>query len=119
MPIITTITTKLSELPRGVFPDVYTPQPPPNTHSTTSECALTMSELFTASASATLCKVFCISTATVIIPAMRIRWQRSSSDNSISGGVEAAEAKIVQDTVLPVGREDSTPHVLWKQLVVI
>ena len=25
----------------------------------------------------------------------------------------------MQDTVLPVGGEDSTPHVLWEQLVVI
>ena len=56
---------------------------------------------------------------TVIIPATYIRWQRSSSDGSISGSVEAVEAKTVQDTVLPIGGEDSTPHALWKRLVVI
>ena len=36
-----------------------------------------------------------------------------------SGGVEAAEAKTVQDTMLPIGGEDSTPHTLWGWLVVI
>ena len=72
-----------------------------------------------ASASATLCEVFCISTATVIIPAARIRWQCSSSDNSISGSVEAVEAKTVQDTMFPIGGEDSTPHALWEWLIVI
>jgi len=72
-----------------------------------------------ASASATLREVFCIGTATVITPAMCIRWQCSSSDNSISGSVEAAEAKMVQDTMLPVGGEDSTLHALWEQLIVI
>ena len=101
-----------------VLPLTHSPTPP-NAHSTTSKCALTMSELFAASASATLCKVFCIGTATIIIPATCIRWQCSSSDDSISGGVEAAEAKMVQDTMLPVGGEDSTPHALWEWLVVI
>ena len=59
-----------------------------------------------------LCHPAQIGMAIVIIPATRIRWHRSSSDDSISGGVEAVEAKTVQDTVLPVGGEDSTPHAL-------
>ena len=98
---------------------LHTLQPPPNAHSTISQCTLTMSKLFVALASATLCEVFCIGIATVIIPAMCIGWQCSSSDNSISGSVEAAEAKTVQDTMLPIGGEDSTLHMLWEQLVVI
>jgi len=56
----------------------------------TSECTLTMSELFAASASSTLRKAFCIGTAAVVIPA------------STSGDVEAAEANAVQGIVLPI-----------------
>ena len=50
----------------------------------TSECALTMAELFTASASGTLREAFCIGTAAVVIP------------TSTSGDMEAAEANAVQ-----------------------
>ena len=80
-----------------------------------------MSELFAASASATLCEVFCIGTATVITPARASAGSIAAvtTVSVASGGVEAVEAKTVQDTVLPVGREDSTPHALWGQLVVI
>lgn len=92
----------------------------------TSERALTMPELFAASASGTLREVFCVGTAAVVIPAARIGWQRSSSSSSSSsdsssptdGDAEAAEAKAVQDIVLPVvGGEDSVAHALWERLV--
>jgi len=59
----------------------------------TSKCTLTMSELFTASASSTLREAFCIGTAAVVIPA------------STSGDVEAAEANVVQGIMLPVVME--------------
>jgi len=76
-----------------------------------------MSELFVASAFGTLCEVFCISTAAVI-PAMRIRWQHSSSNSGPSVDVEAAEAEAVQGIVLPVvGGEDSILHALWERFV--
>jgi len=76
-----------------------------------------MSELFAASASGTLREVFCISMAAVI-PATRIRWQRSSSDSGPSVDVEATEAEAVQGIVLPVvGGEDSILHALWERFV--
>jgi branched-chain amino acid aminotransferase len=94
----------------------------------TSERALTMSELFAASASGTLREVFCVGTAAVVIPAARIGWQCSSSNSSASGStgggggdgdVEAGkEAVQVQDIVLPVvGGEGSVAHALWERLV--
>ena len=90
----------------------------------TSERALTMSELFAASASGTLREVFCVGTAAVVIPAARIGWQRSSSssssDSTTGGDADAgAETKAaVQDIVLPVvGGEDSVAHALWERLV--
>ena len=86
----------------------------------TSERALTMSELFAASASGTLREVFCVGTAAVVIPAARIGWQRSSSSSSSTDGdAESAEAKAaVQDIVLPVvGGEGSVAHALWERLV--
>ena len=95
----------------------------------TSERALTMSELFAASASGTLREVFCVGTAAVVIPASRIGWQRSSSSSSSSNstgggggdaeaGKAAATAMQVQDIVLPVvGGEGSVAHALWERLV--
>ena len=84
----------------------------------TSERTLTISELFAASASGTLREVFCVGTAAVVIPAARIGWQRSSSNSSTGGDVEAAGAGAVQDIVLPVvGGEDSVAHALWERLV--
>ena len=68
-----------------------------------------MSELFAAAGSGTLCEVFCVGTAAVVIPAARIGWQRR--------GAEGAEAE-VQDIVLPVvGEEGSLAHALWERLV--
>ena len=80
-----------------------------------------MSELFAASASATLREVFCIGMATVIIPAHASAGSAAAvmTVSVASGGVEAAEAKTVQDTMLPVGGEDGTPHALWGRLMVI
>ena len=80
-----------------------------------------MSELFAALASATLRKVFCIGTATVITPACASAGSAAAvtTVSVASGGMEAAEAKTVQDTMLPVGGEDSTPHALWGRLMVI
>ncbi|KAI0280449.1 branched-chain amino acid aminotransferase II [Russula brevipes] len=82
------------------------PQLPPSTHLHTAERALTMSELFTASARGTLREVFCVGTAAVVIPAARIGWRR--------GGADAP----VQDVVLPVvGGTGSIAHALWERLV--
>jgi branched-chain amino acid aminotransferase len=83
----------------------------------TLERALTMSELFAASASGTLREVFCVGTAAVVIPAARIGWQRSNSSSGSTGGdAEAEEA--VQDIVLPVvGGEGSVAQALWERLV--
>ena len=54
----------------------------------------------------------------IIIPAMHIGWQYSTSDSSTGGDVEAAEVKAVQDIMLPIvgtiGGEDSIMHMLWK-----
>jgi len=80
---------------------------PPKCPPHTSKCALTMSELFTASASSTLREVFCIGRAAIIIPLC-------ASD----GSTAAVEVKAVQGIVLPVvGGEDSIPHAPWEQLV--
>jgi hypothetical protein len=89
-----------------------------------------MSELFAASsASGTLCEVFCISTAAVLIPAMRIVWKRSNSNGNGSGGGTAegegkggVEVKVqaadVEDIELPVvGGEGSVAQALWEWLV--
>jgi hypothetical protein len=93
-----------------------------------------MSELFAASsASGTLCEVFCISTAAVLIPAMRIVWKRSNSNGNGSGsaggggtaegeGRGGVEVKVqvadVVDIELPVvGGEGSVARALWERLV--
>jgi len=53
-----------------------------------------------------------------VIPAVRIRWQCSSSNSGTSVDVEAAEVKVVQGIVLPiVGGEDGIPHALWERFV--
>jgi branched-chain amino acid aminotransferase len=65
-----------------------------------------MSELFAASSAGTLREVFCVGTAAVVIPAVRIGWQRRADDGE------------VQDIVLPVvGGEGSLAHALWERLV--
>jgi branched-chain amino acid aminotransferase len=80
----------LSHHAPGTTTTTALPQLPASTHLHTAERALTMSELFTASAGGTLREVFCVGTAAVVIPAARIGWQR--------GGADAP----VQDVVLPV-----------------
>jgi branched-chain amino acid aminotransferase len=107
------------------------PQLPSTLRLHPTERTLTMTELFTASASGTLREVFCVGTAAVVIPAARIGWQRSSSGGSSSSGnggnggsaterdvevkVQAAE---VEDIVLPVvGGEGSIAQALWERLV--
>jgi len=53
------------------------PHLPPMLHNLhATECTLTMPKLFAASASGTLCKVFCVGTVAVIIPTTHIRWQQ-------------------------------------------
>jgi branched-chain amino acid aminotransferase len=117
------------------------PQLPPTLRLHPTERTLTMSELFTASASGTLREVFCVGTAAVVIPAARIGWQRggssSSSNTSTSNGNgndgtggggsgSAAEGDVevkvqaadVEDIVLPVvGGEGSIAQALWERLV--
>jgi branched-chain amino acid aminotransferase len=100
------------------------PQLPPTLHIHPAERALTMSELFAASASGTLREVFCVGTA-VIIPAARIGWQCGGvgGGGATDGGVEVeveveVEAADVEDIKLPVvGGEGSVARALWERLV--
>jgi branched-chain amino acid aminotransferase len=110
------------------------PQLPSTLRLHPTERTLTMTELFTASASGTLREVFCVGTAAVVIPAARIGWQRSSSTSNSNGsdgsGGEGSgsaaerdvEVKVqaadVEDIVLPVvGGEGSIAQALWERLV--
>ena len=70
------------------------PHLPPTLHLHAAEHTLTMSELFAVSVSGTLCEVFCIGTAVVVIPAMHIGWQRR---HRCMGGAEAkADSEMMQ-----------------------
>ena len=85
---------------------------PPDVRIHTAERALTMSELFAASAAGTLREVFCVGTAAAVIPATRIGWQRASPGANAGTGTE------VVDIVLPpVGGSGSLAQIIWQRLV--
>jgi hypothetical protein len=95
------------------------PHLPPTLHNLhIAERTLMMPELFAASTSGTLHEVFCIGTAAVVIPAVRIGWQRRHG--CVVGVAEAGdeveangETTQVQDIMLPVvGGEGSCPCAL-------
>jgi branched-chain amino acid aminotransferase len=74
----------------------------------TAERTLTMPELFAASEAGTLREFFCVGTAAVVIPAVRIGWQR--------GGAKDTE---IVDIVLPdagLGGPGSLGHALKQRL---
>ncbi|KAH9005723.1 branched-chain amino acid aminotransferase II [Lactarius hatsudake] len=93
-------------------PSAALPQLSANARIRTAERALTMSELFAASAAGTLREVFCVGTAAVVIPAARIGWRRPPP-----GAKDGSEPEVV-DIVLPAaGEQGSLAQVLWKRLV--
>jgi branched-chain amino acid aminotransferase len=78
----------------------------------TAERALTMSELFAASAAGTLRELFCVGTAAAVIPTARIGWQRPRPGANAGTGTE------VMDIVLPPeGGSGSLAQALWQRLV--
>ncbi|KAI9452412.1 branched-chain amino acid aminotransferase II [Lactarius psammicola] len=88
------------------------PRLPAHVRIRTAERALTMSELFAASAAGTLREVFCVGTAAVVIPAARIGWRRPRP-----GANDDTEAEVV-DIVLPAaGEPGSLAQALWQRLV--
>jgi len=89
------------------------PRLPADTRIHATERALTMSKLFSASAAGTLREVFCVGTAAVVIPALRIGWRRPPA-----GGDARVEAAEVVEIVLPtVGGQGSLAQMLWERLV--
>jgi branched-chain amino acid aminotransferase len=96
------------------------PQLPPMLQIHPAERPLTMSELFTESASGILREVFCVGTAAVVIPTARIGWQRGGADEggATDGQVEVkVEVADVEDIVFPVmGGEGSVARALWERL---
>ena len=78
------------------------PHLPPTLHLHAAERTLTMSELFVASVSGMLREVICIGTAAVIIPAMRIGWQRRRRCVGSTEAEADGETTQVQDIVFPV-----------------
>ncbi|KAI0251350.1 hypothetical protein BJV78DRAFT_1212682 [Lactifluus subvellereus] len=78
------------------------PQLPAHTCIHTTKCALTMSELFTASAAGTLCEFFCVGMAAVIIPAACIgpAWQRQCQPPSSVAGPRGTQTRTPTKTMM-------------------
>ena len=85
---------------------------PPDVRIHTTERALTMSELFAASAAGTLREIFCVGTAAAVIPATRIGWQRVPP-----GANAGAETELVDIVLPPAGGSGSLAQIIWQRLV--